>query len=247
MNAEVKTHYDDLLGAIYSWTLGDFNARSKATAKLIGDAIGTNNKGKRALDLGCGTGVQTLALCSLGFEVTGVDFSEEILKEYRERAVAASANVSLLVADISDFDAGDDFDVALCFGDTVSHLQTWDAVRAMFRCVHQSLRAGGRFFLASRDHSRVYTGTERFLLVQADEARSMICVLDDEGSHVRVTDLVSEHKDGKSSLRTSSYLKLRVSPETLTKELQAAGFDVTQSALLPGGVHVFCGTKRTTV
>jgi SAM-dependent methyltransferase len=242
MNADVKAHYNDLLGPVYSWTLGDFDARVSASAKLIGETIGASHHGKRALDLGCGTGVQTLALCRLGFAVTGVDFSEEILKEYRERTRAA--DVSLLVADIANFEAGRDFDMALCFGDTVSHLQTWDAVRALFRCVHQSLRAGGHFLLASRDHSHVYTGTDRFLLIQADETRSMICTLEDEGEHVRVTDLITEHKDRKSSLRTSSYLKLRVSPHALVKELEASGFDVGPPALHSGGVYFFSAQKK---
>jgi SAM-dependent methyltransferase len=240
----VQAHYNELLGPIYSWTLGDFEARSKGTAKLVGDLIGPEHHGKRALDLGCGTGVQTLALASLGFNVTGVDFSEEILKEYRQRT--SGRDVSVLVADISDFHAGNDFDVALCFGDTVSHLQTWEDIRGMFRCVYEALRPGGHFFLASRDHSRVYTGTDRFLLIHADETRSMICALDDEGTHVRVTDLISERKDGKASLRTSSYLKLRVSPDTLAVELRTAGFTLTQPSVSAAGVYLFHAEKKAT-
>jgi SAM-dependent methyltransferase len=238
----VQAHYDQLLGPIYSWTLGDFNERSKGTAALVRDLIGAEHHGKRALDLGCGTGVQTLALASLGFHVTGVDFSEEILKEYRQRT--AGSNVSVQVADISAFNAGTDFDAALCFGDTVSHLQSWEAVRGMFRCVHHALRPGGDFFLASRDHSRVYSGTDRFLLIRADDTRSMICALEDEGEHVRVTDLVSERKDGKTSLRTSTYRKLRVSPTTLAAELREAGFTLTEPTCSPAGVYLFHAKKK---
>ena len=36
--------------------------------------------GKRALDFGCGTGRSTRLLCQLGFDVTGVDISEDMLR-----------------------------------------------------------------------------------------------------------------------------------------------------------------------
>jgi SAM-dependent methyltransferase len=238
----VREHYNTLLGPIYSWTLGDLNARVQATATLLESLIGGAHDGKRAIDLGCGTGVQTLALSQLGFRVTGIDFSEEILKEYVTRTAAAPTLANAVQSDIAAFDVGVGYDAALCFGDTISHLQSWEAVRSTFACVHRALKPGGAFFLASRDHSLVYQGTDRFLLIRSDEIRSMICVLEDEGAHVRVTDLIQErHQDqhGPDALKASSYLKLRVSPETLKRELESAGLKVQHVRELSGGVYLF--------
>jgi SAM-dependent methyltransferase len=238
----VREHYDALLGPLYSWTLGDFDARVQGTATLVESLRGRAHSGERAIDLGCGTGVQTLALAQLGFKVTGIDFSEEILKEYVARTT--SCNAAAVHGDISAFDVGTGYDTALCFGDTISHLQSWQAVRDTFACVHRALKPGGAFFLASRDHSKVYRGTDRFLLIRSDESRSMVCVLEDEGDHVRVTDLIQERKDGESALKASSYLKLRVSPERLKIELENAGLKVHEVRELSGGVHVLHALKE---
>ncbi|MBF0409070.1 MAG: class I SAM-dependent methyltransferase [Candidatus Riflebacteria bacterium] len=47
---------------------------------LIGDV-----KGKRILDVGCGTGRHSILLASMGAQVTGIDFSEKMLQKAREK------------------------------------------------------------------------------------------------------------------------------------------------------------------
>src|SRR5690242_4693523 len=112
----VRRHYDELLARVYSWTLGDFDARVDQSEALF-RSLRLGRWEGRALDVGCGTGVQTLALSRLGFSVTGVDFSSVMLREYRERTGAVGAVA--LEADISNFAAEPEFDVAVCLGDTV--------------------------------------------------------------------------------------------------------------------------------
>jgi SAM-dependent methyltransferase len=245
----VKSHYNGVLAAIYSWTLGDFDSRVAASAALLQSrlpapatvAAGAPAHPLRALDLGCGTGVQTLALAQLGFAVTGIDFSAEILKEYRTRTAAVGA--SSIEADINRFSAGEGYDVAVCFGDTVSHLQSWDSVRAMFERVYASLRPGGVFYLASRDHSRVYVGDARFLLIRADSTQSLTCFVEDAGAHIRVTDLVHQQVNGATQMTASSYLKLRVSPASLEAMLSATGFQVAEMCELANGVHLLVAMR----
>jgi SAM-dependent methyltransferase len=258
--SRVRRHYEELLAPIYSWTLGDFDARVEASRQLFSSLLVTvavpdkRQPGpRRGLDLGCGTGVQTLALAALGYGVTGVDFSARILGEYAWRTRAAGA--SAIEADISRFDAGNGYDVAVCLGDTVSHLQDWDAVRAMFRCVSAALGEGGAFILASRDHSKVYRGDDRFLLIRADASQSLTCFLEDEGEHVRVTDIVHYRMEEGSSMTSrtgtqvsqrmtvGSYLKLRVSPSALAAELERAGLEVRDQREAAGGVHVLLAVK----
>ncbi|MBQ1188434.1 MAG: methyltransferase domain-containing protein [Peptococcaceae bacterium] len=43
--------------------------------------------GKRLLDLGCGTGSISIPLAQKGYQVTGVDLSEEMLAVAREKAM----------------------------------------------------------------------------------------------------------------------------------------------------------------
>lgn len=47
---------------------------------------GLPQKGKRALDIGCGGGWESIFLAECGFEVTGIDFSSNAIKLAQERA-----------------------------------------------------------------------------------------------------------------------------------------------------------------
>ena len=236
--SEVLRHYEALLGAHYSWSLGDFDARVAASRAFF--AAHVTPRAGAALDLGCGTGVQTLALAQLGFKVTGVDFSPRMLTEYGERTAAVGARA--VVADLTDFDVGTGFAVAVCFGDTVAHLADLPAVRSLCRRTFHALEPGGVWFISSRDHSLVLEGDARFLLIRADETRSMTCFVEDAGERVRVTDLIHARGPAGTTLQSHSYWKLRVSPGTLTAELLAAGFRV-ESLGLHQGQHVLAAHK----
>jgi SAM-dependent methyltransferase len=54
----------------------------------------------RALELGCGTGTNSVWLAQQGFEVTALDLSEEAIKQARQRAQAANVNVNFVVGDV---------------------------------------------------------------------------------------------------------------------------------------------------
>ncbi len=244
--SEVLRHYDEVLGAVYSWSVGSLEARVAASEALFRSMLGAGREGGRArrvLDLGCGTGIQSLALGRLGFMVTGIDFSETMLREYRERT--APFGTEVVCADLATFSVAGPFDAAVCLGDTVSHLPSWAAVDAMLRNVASSLAPGSGFVLATRDHTRVYEGDARFLLVRADAERSLTCFLEDAGEHVRVTDLLHERGETGTRMTAHSYLKLRVSPDRLTEHMARAELDVV-SCEEWSGVHVLFARRRDT-
>ena len=68
--------------------------------------------GLRALDFGCGTGRSTRVLRKLGFDVTGVDISEDMLRI--ARSTDPSGDYRLVPGDnLNQFAAGS-FDLVLC-------------------------------------------------------------------------------------------------------------------------------------
>lgn len=62
----------------------------------------------RALDLGCGTGTNSLYLASHGWDVTGIDFIPSAIEQAREKQRSAdqlSGTVHFLVGDVTQLDA----------------------------------------------------------------------------------------------------------------------------------------------
>jgi SAM-dependent methyltransferase len=74
------------------WDLGraDFNLTDTVTKQPIESC--------RALDIGCGTGHNSIWLAQQGFQVTGVDVSETALQKAKENASKAKAECTFLSA-----------------------------------------------------------------------------------------------------------------------------------------------------
>jgi trans-aconitate methyltransferase len=95
--------------------------------------------GQRILDLGCGTGTLTAEIAASGVEVVGVDASEAMIDEARER----SPGITFLQMDARDLRVPGPFDGV--FSNAVLH---WiPEAAAVIRGVAAILRPGGRFVL----------------------------------------------------------------------------------------------------
>jgi ubiquinone/menaquinone biosynthesis C-methylase UbiE len=101
----------------------------------------------RALDLGCGTGVITLALAERGFAVVGVDHSPDMLaiaEQKLERSRAAGKH-ELMTADVRDLPfASDEFDCVTCQG-LLHHLED---IRPCIAELARVLKPGGFFYVS---------------------------------------------------------------------------------------------------
>jgi SAM-dependent methyltransferase len=56
----------------------------------------------KALDLGCGTGTNAIALARRGWRVTGVDFASRAIREARRKSAREGLEIEFLAADIAD-------------------------------------------------------------------------------------------------------------------------------------------------
>ncbi len=61
--------------------------------------------GKRALDLGCGTGTNAIYLARNGFQVVGLDFSHKAIAAAREKAKSAGVEIEFRVGDVTRLDS----------------------------------------------------------------------------------------------------------------------------------------------
>ena len=68
----------------------------------------------RILDIGCGTGRHSIEFAKRGYEVTGFDFTPEMLAEARNGSAHANVEVEWIEADATTFVASPPYDLAIC-------------------------------------------------------------------------------------------------------------------------------------
>ena len=240
--AAVRAHYDELLSSHYSRLFGDFEAKvaeQRALLERLGVAAGA---GALAVDLGCGSGFQSLALAHLGFQVRAVDLSPRLLAELTGRA--AGLPVETVAGDLRSAAALVPPGAALvvCMGDTLSHLPSVTDLDDVFIGVAGRLAAGGRLILTFRDLSKEAHELDRFIPVCALDDLVVTCFLEYEPRTVKVHDLVWTRDADRWRFQRGMYRKLRLAPSAVGARLQRAGFQVASDAA-PGGLAVLVGTR----
>lgn len=71
--------------------------------------------GKRALDIACGEGRNSVFLAQHGFQVTGLDISDVGIAKARQRAGKAGVTIDFRIADLDDYRIRENFDLIINF------------------------------------------------------------------------------------------------------------------------------------
>lgn len=226
--ATAQEHYAKLLAEHYVWMFGvPFEVKVSEQQKFLEPILADAPRGL-ALDLGCGPGFQSIALSSLGFApVLAIDTSASllsVLEKHRKGAAIQTLEHNLLEVDTVDLPSP--AAVAVCMGDTLSHLPSKTAVSTLFVKIYQMLAPGGSVVLTYRDLSEELSGVDRYILVHSDVSRILTCFLEFvESERVMVHDLLHTLEDGQWRVQKGSYPKLRLSSAWVLEQLRAAGFE----------------------
>jgi SAM-dependent methyltransferase len=183
-----------------------------------------------ALDLGCGTGSMALELAKLGYDMTCVDISPDMLDIARIRAQEQGiGNMLLLCQDLCNFELYGTVDMAVCCLDTVNHMTDMKKLKKFLSLVHNYLVPGGLFFFDVNT-------PQKFETVYADNAY----VLEGEGVYCgwqnyydvksRICDFylsVFEEQDNGSYLRCDDFHREKCySMRQIKNALSSCGFEI---------------------
>lgn len=215
-----KEHYDRHLGPIYSWMLGNFQDRVSEQQQFFSRHNVFPRDTGVALDLGAGHGIQSVALARLGFLVTAIDFSAELLEELK--ANRGGLAIHTVQHDILHFlqHYGERPEVVVCMGDTLTHLNNYADVEQMIARASRCIIPEGLLILSWRDLTNARAGTDRFMLVRSDDNRSLTCFLEFLTDHVMVHDILIEKNGDQWRQTVSAYPKLRIAPGSVAESLK---------------------------
>lgn len=136
---EMSDEYDNLNDLWYSFSFDVIDS------KLV-DYFKPKSKNDRALDIGCGTGIQSLRLAKLGYSVTGIDISEGLIYKAKEKFKANNLlGHTFLIHNAETLPYPDNsFDVVNCCGPTLPFIENWEStLKEVSRC----LKPNGLFLL----------------------------------------------------------------------------------------------------
>jgi len=160
------------------------------------------------LDLGCGTGGHAIPLAQRGYQVFGVDLSEQMLAMAQEKVhnTGLSASLQFKHANVQDVNIGQKFDAVICMFAVLSYQISNEDLSATIHTARQHLNPGGVFICDFWYGPAVLKQrpTDRVKIIQKDNDR--------------IIRLVSPETDTLNHIVKVNYHILKLKGDKLTEE-----------------------------
>lgn len=181
------------------------------------------------LDLACGTGSISEVMARLGYDVIGVDNSDEMLGMAIEKKFESGLNIQYLCQDMRKLDMFGTVDVIICALDSINHLANLNDVRKVFEGAAFFCEMNGLFIF---DVNTLYK--HRKILSNNTftyETDSVYCIwentLNAETDEVRMNlEFFEREENGLYSRSDESFSEKAYSEESIERLLEESGFEV---------------------
>lgn len=214
-------YYDELTANI------DYGRRGEYFHEIIKKFKKT--KENILLDLACGTGSISEVMARLGYDVIGVDNSDEMLGMAIEKKFESGLNIQYLCQDMRKLDMFGTVDVIICALDSINHLANLNDVRKVFEGAAFFCEMNGLFIF---DVNTLYK--HRKILANNTftyETDNVYCIwentLNAETDEVRMNlEFFEREENGLYSRSSESFSEKAYSEESIEKLLEESGFEV---------------------
>lgn len=214
-------YYDELTANI------DYKKRGEYFHEIIKKFKTT--KENILLDLACGTGSISEVMAGLGYDVIGVDNSDEMLGIAMEKKFDSGSNIQYLCQDMRKLDMFGTVDVTICALDSINHLPSIEDVEKVFEGVAFFAELGGLFiFDVNTMHKHRNILANNTFTYETEE---VYCIwentLDPETDEVRMElEFFEKLENGLYQRSSDSFSEKAYSEEQLENSLKRSGFQV---------------------
>ncbi|MDQ0244522.1 SAM-dependent methyltransferase [Bacillus fengqiuensis] len=185
----------------------------------------------RILDVACGTGQVTIRLANEGYDVTGIDLSDDMLMIAQEKAQQEGFSIPLFQQNMTELELGESFDCVGIFCDSLNYLQSAEEVQQTFAAVSSHLRQGGLFlFDVHSPYKMDKVFAEETFAYAGDDASYIWDCFEGEHEHSVEHELTFFVRDetGRYERFEESHQQRTFSAEVYEEWLRQAGFDDIQ-------------------
>lgn len=183
------------------------------------------------IDLGCGTGEITLRLSKQGYDLSGVDYSSDMLTYAQAKSQAEHQEIHWVHQDLRDLSGFENKDVAISYCDVFNYLTTEEDLRRAFDNVAATLKPGGLFIfdVHSVNHVQNALVNQVFTEVTEDVCYIWYCHEGDEAGEMYHDLTFFAADDAQKYDRIEEYHHQRTyAPEFYVQLLNDSGFEKPQ-------------------
>jgi ubiquinone/menaquinone biosynthesis C-methylase UbiE len=102
-----------------------------------------NVKVTKILDVGCGTGRHSIPLIKSGYEVTGLDKSQNMLNTFRKKLEVVNLKANIIKKDMKNIDFAEEFHAIICMNSAFMYLLADKDILQTLKRFRNALEPGG--------------------------------------------------------------------------------------------------------
>ncbi|MBQ9625184.1 MAG: class I SAM-dependent methyltransferase [Clostridia bacterium] len=198
-------------------------------ARDIANTIEDNSafKAKSIVDLACGTGSITCRLAKMGYALTGIDISEEMLFCAGEKMRKTGVSYPLVKQNISSFSLHKRADAIVCACDGINYLLDEKDLNGFFESCRKSLKKGGVlvFDISSEEKLKNTLGNNQYFDIRDEACLFWKNSIDGDFVDMDLNIFIEDEKGKYLRLKESQRQRI-YSKEEITKNLN--GFELIE-------------------
>lgn len=125
-------------------------------------------------ELGCGTGNITQRFAKKGYDMIGIDISEDMLSEAKQKAEKANLDILYILQDMKNFELYGTVDCILSLCDSLNYITEEEELLQIFRLVNNYLEPDGLFLFDLNTEYKFQTIFGQNTFAQTTETASYI-------------------------------------------------------------------------
>ncbi len=199
------------------------------------------------VDLGCGTGTLTEMLYDMGFDMIGIDCSEDMLQIAMEKREESGSDILYLNQDMRELELFSTVGTVVSVCDSLNYILEESDLSKVFDLVHNYLYPGGLFiFDFNTDYKYREVIGNRTIAENRDDCSFIWENEYDEKSGVNEYDLTFfvMDEDGRFDRFEETHYQKGYTPEAIKKMLTGTGFGIIEMTDSDSGADISKKSQR---